>query len=92
MNDLEKILKREGVLQAFVEACRGEHNIIKGGTLPNTITLTNIFLWSVSKKGIDFWGDLHLKMGGKTYVMTKKRLQELGGLPHFTPPRYKELI
>ena len=86
MNDLEKILKREGVLVPFIKNCDLEHLHDKNIFL----TCLTAFIWKNTKEGESFWYNISHRCQNST--ISRSRIVELKKIYTKLPPRYKESL
>ena len=84
MNDLEKILKREGALVQFIKNCNLEHLHDKN------IFLSNAFIWKNTREGESFWYNINHRC--QNFTISRNRIVELKKIYAKLPPRYKEYI
>ena len=59
--DLEKFLRREGVLRKFIENCKNNSENYKAHLNYSEIRITEVFVFDETPEGFHFWQNLHDK-------------------------------
>jgi len=83
MCDLEKVLKNEGVLMAFLR------NFDYSFSFFNSVSVWQSFDFAKTTEGVNFWNSLASDV--ELLKITKRRVQELRKEYKLIPPRYKEV-